>query len=797
MGSICNKEDFLKIKRAAFDKLYSSLNDMQRRSVYNVNGELLILAGAGTGKTTVLVNRIAHIINYGNAYHSNVVPDHITEDQYEKLKQYESLSHDELAELLKCCADKPCPSWGVLAITFTNKAAGEMKQRISALTGEEIADDMWIGTFHSICVRILRSNISLLNKKYNSNFTIYDADDSKKLITQCMKQLNIDEKMLPAKAVAAKISRIKDELISPEEFTETSSKDFRDSQIATIYELYEHNLHENNALDFDDIIFNTVKLLSQHPDVLAKYQRKFKYVNVDEYQDTNFAQFELTRLLASGTGNIMVVGDDDQSIYKFRGATIKNILQFDTVYPDAQVVKLEQNYRSTSNILGAANSVIRNNFGRRGKELWTNLDEGSKVHIRKALHQNDEARFIINTIRDLVNKEGLKFSDFAVLYRMNAQSNALENQFAKSGIPYRILGGTRFYERKEIKDMLAYLTLINNPDDNLRLRRIVNEPKRKIGESTMSAVEDIASENGASLFTIMANSSQFPAIAKNAPKLEKFTAMILSLKECAETKGMKELCQRLLDETGYREMLLSSTLPEDVDRMANIEELILNMVTYEENEEDPSLEGFLQSVSLISDIDNYDKQADAVVMMTVHSAKGLEFPVVFLPGMEEGIFPGAMAMNNPDELEEERRLAYVAMTRAKKQLYMLHAEERKFFDKTQRNQKSKFITEIAPEYLDEELPKKTVAKPQPQQPAHKRKYPLSPELTRDISGIASVGKSTGYERFEAGSRVKHITFGEGTVLTVTEMGADILYEIIFDKVGTKKLMATYAKLKKI
>ncbi len=798
MSVINNKEEFLKIKRDAFDKLYSSLNDMQRKSVYQVNGELLILAGAGTGKTTVLVNRIAHIINYGNAYYSEDVPEHITEEQYEKLKSYDSLERDELAELLKCCADRPCPSWGVLAITFTNKAAGEMKQRISDLVGEQAAEDMWIGTFHSLCVRILRLHISDLNSKYNSNFTIYDADDSKKLIIQCMKQLNIDEKLLPSKAVASKISRIKDELITPEEFTDTSSSDFRSSQIATIYELYQHNLRENNALDFDDIIFNTVKLLSQHPDILAKYQRKFKYVNVDEYQDTNFAQFELTRLLASGTGNIMVVGDDDQSIYKFRGATIKNILQFDTVYPNAQIVKLEQNYRSTSNILGAANSVIRNNFGRRGKELWTESNEGSKVRVRKVLHQNDEARYIINTIRDLVHQEGFKFSDFAILYRMNAQSNALENQFAKSGIPYRILGGTRFYERKEIKDILAYLTLINNPDDNLRLRRIVNEPKRKIGDSTLSAVEDIATENNVSLFTVMSNASQFTALAKNAPKLERFAAMILSLKECSETEGMKELCRRLLEDTGYREMLDASSLPDDADRMANIEELILNMVTYEENEEDPTLEGFLQSVSLVSDIDNYDRQADAVVMMTVHSSKGLEFPVVFLPGMEEGIFPGVMSMNSPDELEEERRLAYVAMTRAKKYLYMLHAEERKFYDKTQRNQKSKFILEISPEYIDEELPKKSTAKvQQPQQPTHKRKYPLSAELTRDVSGIGSVGKSTGYERFEAGSRVKHMTFGEGTVLTVTEMGADILYEIIFDKVGTKKLMATYAKLKKI
>ncbi len=799
MSSICKKEEFVEIKRAAFDKLYSSLNDMQRQSVYQINGELLILAGAGTGKTTVLVNRIAHIITYGDAYHSETVPEYMTQEQYDRLCDYENLSHDELAQALKICAVRPAPAWSVLAITFTNKAAGEMKQRIAALVGEELSSDMWVGTFHSICVRILRRHISLVNDKYTSNFTIYDTDDSKKLILQCMKQLNIDEKMLPAKTVASRISRIKDELITPEEFTDSSSADFRESQIATIYELYQHNLRENNAVDFDDIIFNTVKLLSTYPEILEKYHKKFRYINVDEYQDTNTAQFELTRLLAQGSGNIMVVGDDDQSIYKFRGATIKNILQFDSVYPNANVIKLEQNYRSTSNILGAANSVIRNNFGRRGKELWTSSDNGEKVHVKIALNQNDEAKLIINTIKELSKDGKYKYSDFAILYRMNAQSNPIEAQFLKSGIPYRVLGGMRFYERKEIKDMLAYLTVINNPGDNLRLKRIVNEPKRKIGDSTISAVEDIASENGVPLFSVMANASQFTALAKNAAKLEKFASMILSLKECAETKGLSELCKRLLDETGYREMLLTSTLSEDIDRLANIEELMTNIISYEENEEDPTLEGFLQSVALVADIDNYDKAADAVILMTIHSAKGLEFPVVFLPGMEEGIFPGIMSVSNPDEMEEERRLAYVAMTRAERSLYLIHAEERMFFGKTQRNPKSKFICEIDKEYSDEEEPKKSTPPKQPVQPmqqTRKRKYQLSAELTRDVSDIAEVGKTKSYERFESGERVLHMTFGEGTILTVTEMGADIMYEIIFDKVGTKKLMATYAKLKR-
>lgn len=794
----CNvdREEFLKLKRAAFDTLYDSLNDMQRESIYRVRGELLILAGAGTGKTTVLVNRIAHIITYGDAYYCENVPDSLTDEQLNKLKEYKTLDKEQLREVLKCCAYRPCPPWGVLAITFTNKAANEMKQRLAALVGEEVAGQMWVGTFHSVCVRILRSNLHLLGKKFNSSFTIYDSDDSKRLIVQCMRELNIDEKMLPPKVVAARISRIKDELMTPEEFTENGG-DFKDSQIATIYELYQHRLAESNALDFDDLIFKTVYLLRTYPEVLEHYQRKFSYVNVDEYQDTNPAQFELTKLLSSGKHNLMVVGDDDQSIYKFRGATIKNILQFDTVFKDCRIIKLEENYRSTSCILGAANSVIRHNFGRRGKELWTERQGGDGVHIRKLNNQNDEARFIINTVRDCVNKHGYKFSDCAVLYRMNAQSNSLENQFARSGIPYRMLGGTRFYERREIKDILAYLTVINNPTDNLRLKRIVNEPKRKIGESTMSAVEDIAVEIDAPLFAVMANASSFTALAKNAPKLEKFAAMILSLKECAETKGMKELCTRLLDETGYREMLLSSTQPDDIERLANIEELVSNMVQYEESNENPTLDGFLQSVSLVADIDNYDKNADAVVMMTIHSAKGLEFPIVFLPGMEEGIFPGIMSVNNPDELEEERRLAYVAMTRAKEQLYMLHTDERMFFGKTQRNPPSMFLGEIAEEFVDAEPIKKTpVQTKQEIQPVTKRKHPLSAEVTRPSSEIGSVGKTTGYERFAPGDKVRHMTFGEGVVLTVTEMGADILYEIVFDKVGTKKLMATYAKLRR-
>ena len=782
-----------KAKRSAFDVYYSSLNDMQRKAVYTVNGPLLVLAGAGTGKTTVLVNRIAHIITFGDAYYSQSVPSSVTENDIVKLESASSLPREELRSILKKFAVGCCPPYSMLAITFTNKAANEMKKRLGAILGEDMGD-MWVGTFHSCCVRILRVNAARLG--YTPAFTIYDTDDSKKMIQYCMKQLNIDEKLLPVNLALAHISRAKDKLITPKEFTLESQNDFRESQIATIYELYEHTLKENNALDFDDLIMNTVLLLRDNEDIRQKYACKFKYISVDEFQDTNMAQAELTRLVSSEFNNIMAVGDDDQSIYKFRGATIQNILQFDQTYPDAEVIKLEQNYRSTGNILEAANSVIRNNKSRRGKELFTKSAPGSKIHIKKVQTQTDEAKFIINTVRDEIGHGDRKFSDFAILYRMNAQANAIQMAFARAGIPFRVIGGRKFYDKKEIRDVIAYLSVINNPSDNHRLRRIINEPKRKIGESTLKALDDISQERGASMFSIMENSADYPLLSKISGKLTKFTSMIRELEAVSDKISLSELTDRMLEESGYRAMLIASGTEEDRDRLENIEELKSSMVLYEESTEEPGLEGFLQSISLVTDVDNYDSDSNAVVMMTIHSSKGLEFPIVFLPGMEEGIFPGSQSVNDPSELEEERRLAYVAMTRAKQQLYLIHAAERVIFGKTSYNPPSDFLQEISPEVTDVYSPAKPIAETTVQIPQTRRRHALSGEILKDSGTLADVGKTRGYEIFEKGDRVSHLIFGIGTVTGVTEMGADIMYEIVFDTQGKKRLMATYAKLVK-
>ena len=800
MNSTVSRQDVSALKQKAFAKLYSNLNDMQKKAVCTTSGPLLVLAGAGTGKTTVLVNRIAHIMSFGCACETDDIPDGITAEDIEKLRSYAILDKEELRSVLSRFAVDPCPSYNILAITFTNKAANEMKERLAKILGQDVADGMWVGTFHSICVRILRAHAGKLG--YSPSFTIYDSDDSKKLIVQCMRQLNIDEKVIVPKFAQSMISRAKDELKDPEKFTAevSGSKDPRMASVAIVYELYQHKMRENNAMDFDDLIFNTVKLLSEEPDVRRYYTNRFKYVSVDEYQDTNVAQFKLTYLLSSKYFNVMAVGDDDQSIYKFRGATIKNILQFDHAFEDASIIKLEQNYRSTANILAAANSVIRNNVARRGKELWTNADDGDKVRVKRVPTQIDEGRFIVNTIRDLVNKKGIKFSDCAILYRMNSQSNSLESVFAKSGIPYRILGGLRFYERKEIKDILAYLTVINNPKDDLRLKRIINEPKRKIGDSTIAAVEAIATDHSTSIFDIMARCDEFPTLAKVSAKLSAFTSMIIQLRSMVEEKPLYELYEPLMDLTGYREMLMSTGLEEDKDRIKNIQELFSNIRTYCDENESPSLEGFLQEISLFTDVDNYDTQADAVVMMTIHSAKGLEFPVVFLPGMEDGIFPGMSSLTDATELEEERRLAYVAMTRAEKMLYMIHTDERMLYGKTQRNPKSMFMGEIPDSYVETDIAKRVQSTPAnaSETPAYpRRRNILSSELMKSTEKITSVGKSTGYERFVAGDRVKHMVFGNGIIQSVTQMGADMLYEVVFDNVGTKKLMATYAKLQKI
>lgn len=792
MKNISDKNRFLEAKQSLFNRLYDNLNIQQRDAVFTVNGPLLVLAGAGTGKTTVLVNRIAFIIKYGNAYYDKNIPADISENDILSLEKATNLSKEKISEILEKYSVDACPPFAILCITFTNKAANEMKTRLADVLGEECSKDIWAGTFHSVCIRLLRKFKD--RSVMNGNFTIYDTDDSKKLITDCMKSLNIDDKKFPAKSVLSQISSLKNNLKTPQIFSSEIGSDFRLSQIASIYTLYQKRLSDANALDFDDIIMSTVKLLSENADIRDYCQRKFKYISVDEFQDTNYAQLKLVELLSGFHNNLMVVGDDDQSIYKFRGATIENILNFDREYPNAKVIRLEQNYRSTSHILNAANGVIKNNNNRHQKQLFSCRGEGKKVTVKKCENQLEEAKFIINKIIDMVIREKRKYSDFAVLYRMNAQSNSIEQFFTRSGIPYRIIAGHRFYDRKEIKDIMAYLSVINNPSDNLRLKRIINEPKRKIGDKTVSDIEYLSSVYGESMFSIIKESSKYPQICKSAPKLKEFASIIDSLRKISKEVSLSELFEKTIELTGYRDMLLAGGA-EDADRLSNIQELVSNALEFEKNHPDgtATLEAFLEESALISDIDNYDDDNNAVVLMTIHSAKGLEFPVVFLPGVEEGIFPGMQSICFPDELEEERRLAYVAITRAKDNLFCVHTKERTMFGRTQHNQLSRFIAEIPPESTDVESISEPISQPRVNQ------KPKAPYISKEFfvqPTIKSSSTNMNFEKFKVGDRVSHITFGEGTVHSAREMGTDVLYEIAFDNFGTKKLMATFAKLKR-
>ncbi|MBQ7124749.1 MAG: UvrD-helicase domain-containing protein [Clostridia bacterium] len=783
---------FISAKKALFDKLYDNLNKCQREAVFTANGPLLVLAGAGTGKTTVLVNRIAYIIKYGNLYYSEEIPSEISEDDVEKLNKALSASKEEISEILGKYVTDACPPWTILSITFTNKAANEMKTRLAATLGEESASEIWAGTFHSVCVKLLRRFGEKVG--YPKSFTIYDTDDSKKLVASCMRDLQIDDKKLPPKSILSQISSLKNNLKTPQIFSAEIGSDFRLSQLASIYTLYQKKLSDANALDFDDIIMQTVKLLSEDEEARNYCQRRFKYVSVDEFQDTNYAQLKLVELLSGLHRNLMVVGDDDQSIYKFRGATIENILNFDREYKDAKVIRLEQNYRSTSYILDAANGVIKNNQSRHAKELFSDRGKGEKIVVKKCDNQNEEAKYIINKIMDMVIREKRKYSDFAVLYRMNAQSNNLEQIFARSGIPYRVIGGQRFYDRKEIRDVMAYLAVINNPNDDLRLKRIINEPKRKIGEKTLSDIEYLASINGESCFEVMKSASKYPQICKNSTKLKEFVSIIEKLREISRTAPISELFEKTIEISGYRDMLIAGG-QDEAERLDNVKELISNAIEFEKNHtaEEANLETFLEEVALISDIDNYDDDNNAVVLMTIHSAKGLEFPIVFLPGVEEGIFPSVQTTAFPEELEEERRLAYVAITRAKDELFCIHVRERLMFGRTQYNQLSRFISEIPEECIEIKLPRGAEFGSREQ--VKQKKNVISREFFIQPAVKATVGNKT-FERFKVGDRVSHMTFGEGVIMSAREMGTDVLYEIAFDNYGTKKLMATYAKLKR-
>lgn len=790
---------YIRAKRALFNRAYAELNEMQRKAVFCVDGPLLILAGAGSGKTTVLVKRIAFIIKYGNAYASEYVPADVTEGEVAALEDAIHLSKEEILPLLDRFAQNPCAPWRMLAITFTNKAAGEIKSRINAQLGNtDLANEIWSGTFHSICLRILRVHADKIG--YAQGFSIYDQDDSKKAITSCMKDLNIDTKSMTPKAVQNHISRAKDRMISPADFYAEVGNDFRLKQIARIYEAYQARLAASNALDFDDIIMQTVLLLRKYPEVREYYQNRFRYVCVDEYQDTNEAQFALTALLSGGYQNIMVVGDDDQSIYRFRGATIENILNFDKTFPSAKVIRLEQNYRSTQNILDAANAVIKNNSSRKGKTLWTNAGEGEKLHLKKVFDHNEEARYIADKIQKMVS-EGKEFRDFALLYRNNAQSSTIERTFAKSGIPYRIIGGVRFSDRKEIKDIVAYLQLIQNHNDDERLMRIINEPKRGIGDRTLEGVRAIAREQGCSMFKVIENADKYVALGKSALKLLEFANLINYLTRLVTEVSLETLINQVMDKSGYRQMLIAAGEVER-DRLENLEEFLTGAIEYENNYVDDGsytsvLEGFMEETALVADVDRYDETADAVVLMTVHSAKGLEFPYVFLPGMEEGLFPSMQSvMASEAEIEEERRLAYVAITRAKRELFIVHANQRMLYGRTQFNPESRFLREIPESLIARE--RSPYDKPKTVSSYMDRSFDKPQYDTLTISAVQrKPAVSAQKDVLEAGDRVFHATFGEGDLISVKRMGADWLYEVVFDKVGTKKLMATYAKLKKI
>ena len=737
---------------------FSHMNPMQRQAVFATEGPLLILAGAGSGKTTVLVNRIAYILQSGL-----------------------------------------CRPWNILAITFTNKAAGELKERICSAVPEGGAD-IWAATFHPTCARILRRYGDRLG--YSSHFTVYATDDQKRLMKEIVKQLNIDEKILPVKSVLSEISKAKDKMQTPAEMLREADHDYRKQSIAKAYEIYQKRLQTADAMDFDDLLCKAVELFRQNPEILGYYQNQFKYIMVDEYQDTNRVQYEFVRMLAEKHGNICVVGDDDQSIYKFRGATIENILSFENTFKGAQIIRLEQNYRSTKTILSAANEVISNNTVRKGKTLWTENAEGEKIELHTCEDERDEAAFIARTIMDGV-ADGRRYADYAILYRTNAQSNAIEQALSRSGVPHRIIGGHRFYDREEIRDMIAYLQVINNPHDDVRLRRIINVPKRGIGGRTLEIAAEIGTGLGESIYTIIKDAGSYPQLSRSAAKLKSFVALIDGLIEAEESGdySLAELYNLILEHTNYEAYLRHEKENADV-RIENIEELSSNIIKFEEDYgEEADLSGFLEEISLMTDIDNYDAEADTCVMMTLHSAKGLEFPVVFITGMEDGLFPSIASMMNPEEIGEERRLAYVGITRAKEKLYLTKTRTRMLFGSTTYNKESCFVSEIPDELME--------------RTGERKKTFLYGSAYKDSGKATAVGvpsasgaapkKQPFYQKpavksgvtYSVGDTVLHKVFGKGLVMSAQRMGNDTLLEIAFDKAGTKKLMANFCKMEKL
>ncbi|MBQ1837993.1 MAG: UvrD-helicase domain-containing protein [Ruminococcus sp.] len=736
---------------------FSHMNPMQQQAVFCTEGPLLILAGAGSGKTTVLVNRIAYILQSGL-----------------------------------------CRPWNILAITFTNKAAGELKERICS-TVPEGGGDIWAATFHSTCARILRRYGDRLG--YSSHFTVYATDDQKRLMTDIAKQLNIDVKILPVKAILSEISKAKDRMMTPQEMLREAEHDFRRQSIAKAYEIYQDRLKTADAMDFDDLLCKTVELFEQHPDILGFYQSQFKYIMVDEYQDTNRVQYRFVSMLAEQYGNICVVGDDDQSIYKFRGATIENILSFENTFPGARIIRLEQNYRSTKTILDAANAVIAHNTTRKGKTLWTENAAGERIELHTCEDEREEAQFVAQTITDGV-AAGRRYADFAILYRTNAQSNAIEQTLARCGIPHRIIGGHRFYDREEIRDMLAYLQVISNPHDDVRLRRIINVPKRGIGSRTVELAAEIASGLGESIFTVIREADGYPQLSRAAAKLRGFVSLIDGMIEAEESDdySLAQLYDLILEHTDYESYLRAEKDNPDT-RIENIRELSTNIIKFERDYgQEADLSAFLEEISLMTDIDNYDADADTCVMMTLHSAKGLEFPVVFITGMEDGLFPSISAMMNPEEIDEERRLAYVGITRAKQKLYLTKTRTRMIYGHTSYSKESRFICEIPDELLSRTGMRRAFSNE-----SRGAAAPSAQPLGAVGKTGGTVQKSPFYQKpavkagvtYAVGDSVRHKVFGKGMVMSAERMGSDTLLEIAFDKAGTKKLMANFCRMEKL
>lgn len=734
--------------------IYDTLNDRQREAVFHTEGPVLILAGAGSGKTRVLTHRIAYLIE-----------------------------------------EKGVNPWNIMAITFTNKAAGEMRERVDKIVGFG-SESIWVSTFHSSCVRMLRRFIDRLG--YDTNFTIYDTDDQKTLMKDICKRLDIDTKIYKERAIMAAISSAKDELIGPEEYEINVMGDFSKRKIALAYKEYQKELKKNNALDFDDLIMKTVELFQACPDVLEYFQERFKYIMVDEYQDTNTAQFKFVSLLAGKYRNLCVVGDDDQSIYKFRGANIKNILGFEHVFADAKVVRLEQNYRSTQNILNAANQVIRNNLERKTKTLWTENEEGEKLHFRQFMNAYEEAEYIVGDISKKVREKDGEYRDMAILYRTNAQSRLFEEKFFMANIPYKLVGGVNFYARKEIKDLLAYLKTVDNARDDLAVKRIINVPKRGIGATTLSRVQDYASQESISFYDALRLAEQISSLGRAAAKVAPFVTFIQTLRSKAEILSPSELLRDIIDSTGYVKELEAEGTEEAEARIENIDELITKVVSYEEENEEPTLSGFLEEVALVADIDSVDGDDNQVLLMTLHSAKGLEFPFVYLAGMEDGIFPSYMTItaDDPTEIEEERRLCYVGITRAMKDLTLTCAQQRMIRGETQYNKVSRFIKEIPRDLVElgrEFQEKKVMDIPMPTSFRQMKQAFKQPAF---VPKQFEVKKSDGLD-YGVGDMVKHIKFGTGVVTAIVEGGRDYEVTVNFDKVGVKKMFASFAKLKKV